>query len=298
MIGAINVDLVVSGPRLPRPGQTVVGGTFAQHHGGKGGNQAVAAARALGPAGRVAMIGAVGPDAFGEAAREVLTLEGVDVTHVAVDRTAATGVALITVDPKGQNQIAVAPGANAGLSAGTVAAALDALEGSVGAVLASLEVPLTAVEAAGRWSRVRRIPFILNPAPARPEVHDLVPLATHLTPNEDEILTLTAQAEEPRGAVARLGASYPDLQVIATLGANGVIGRGPDGEFRETVARVRAVDTTGAGDCFNGVLAASLLEGSTTPQAVHRACVAAAISVLARGARDGMPDRAALAAAE
>ena len=164
-------------------------------------------------------------------------------------------------------------------------------------MLASLEVPLTAVEAGGRWCSERGVPFVLNPAPARPEVHDLLPLATHVTPNETEILVLTAQAEEPRGAVARLSASYPELQVIATLGAGGAIGRGPDGELREAGLKVRAVDTTGAGDCFNGVLAASLLEGKKIAKALHRACVAASLSVTSDGAREGMPDRETIEAA-
>jgi ribokinase len=297
VIGAINVDLVVHGPRLPAPGRTVVGGAFAQHHGGKGGNQAVAAARSLGGAGSVAMIGAVGHDAFGESAREVLALEGVEVGYIGVDRSAATGVALIAVDASGQNQISVAPGANAWLSPEMVTNALSAVGERLGAVLASLEVPLTAVEAGGRWCEDRGLPFVLNPAPARPEIHDLLPLATHITPNESEILVLTAQAEEPRGAVARLHASYPDLQVIATLGSGGAIGNGPDGEMKESGLKVRAVDTTGAGDCFNGVLAASLLEGAGTRESLRRACVAASLSVTADGAREGMPDRAEIEAA-
>jgi ribokinase len=297
VIGAINVDLVVRGPNLPAPGHTEVGGTFAQHHGGKGGNQAVAAARALDAQGRVALIGAVGADGFGDAAREVLALEGVDVSHVSVDRSATTGVALINVDAAGQNQISVAPGANGWLSADTVTSALDALGDDVGAVLASLEVPLTAVEAGGRWCEERKLPFVLNPAPARPEVHDLLPLATHVTPNETEILVLAAQAEEPRGAAKRLAAAYPELQVIATLGPEGAIARGPDGELRESGMKVRVVDTTGAGDCFNGVLAASVLEGKKLAKALRRACVAASLSVTADGAREGMPDRAAIEAA-
>jgi ribokinase len=292
VIGAINVDLVVHGPRLPTPGRTVVGGAFAQHQGGKGGNQAVAAARALGGADRVSMIGAVGHDAFGGAAREVLELEGVEVDHIALDRSAATGVALIAVDASGQNQISVAPGANAWLSAEMVTSSLSAIGDRLGAVLASLEVPLTAVEAGGRWCEDHGLPFVLNPAPARPEVHDLLPLATHITPNESEILVLTAQAEEPRGAIARLHAAYPELHVIATLGSGGAIGIGPDGQLKEPGLKVRAVDTTGAGDCFNGVFAASLLEGVGTSAALRRACVAASLSVTANGAREGMPDRA------
>lgn len=289
VLGAINVDLVVHAPRLPKPGETVVGGSFTQHHGGKGGNQAVAAVRALGVAGRVAMIGAVGDDAFGAAARDVLALEGVDVSHVTLDRSDATGVALICVDGTGENQISVAPGANAGVSPGRIVTALDALGDDVGVVLASLEIPLDAVEAAGRWCRSRSVAFVLNPAPARPEVHDVLPLATHVTPNDTEILILAAQAEDPRGAVARLAASYPGLNVIATLGADGAIAGGPEGMMSAAGLAVRAIDATGAGDCFNGVLAAGLLVSRPLAESLRRACVAASSSVRVAGAREGMP---------
>ena len=289
VLGAINVDLVVRGPRLPKPGETVVGGSFSQHQGGKGGNQAVAAVRALGAADRVAMIGAVGDDAFGSAACDVLALEGVDVSHVALDRSDATGIALISVDSDGQNQISVAAGANARVSPGLVQTTLDALGDEVGVVLASLEIPLNAVEEAGRWCHSRSIPFVLNPAPARPEVHDLLPLATHVTPNDTEILILAAQAEDPRGAVARLAASYPGLNVIATVGPDGVIAGGPEGMIQAPGLTVRAVDATGAGDCFNGVLAAGLLESRPLAESLRRACVAASLSVKVAGAREGMP---------
>jgi ribokinase len=294
VLGAINVDLVVRGSRLPSPGETVIGGSFSQHHGGKGGNQAVAAARALGDAARVALVGAVGHDPYGDAAREVLALEGVDVSAVAVDRGAATGVALISVDGSGQNQISVAAGANGNLTPAAVIEQLEALAGNVDGLLVSLEVPLDAVEAALRWAHERSAFAVVNPAPARPEVHDLLDLATHVTPNEREIATLAAQAEEPRGAAARLGAAYPELHVIVTLGAEGAIANGPAGELREPGSKVRVVDTTGAGDCCNGVLAAGLVEGRSLAEALHRACVAAALSVTAEGAREGMPDRATI----
>jgi ribokinase len=297
VVGAINVDLVVRGSRLPASGETVVGGTFSQHHGGKGGNQAVAAARALAGVARVALVAAVGHDPYGDAAREVLALEGVDVSGVAVDRGAATGVALIAVDAAGENQISVAPGANASLSAAAVTDALDARGSDVAGLLASLEVPLVTVEAAGRWCRDHGVPFVLNPAPARPEAHDLLSLATHVTPNAAEISILAAQAEEPRGAAARLAASYPGLRVVVTLGAGGAIANGPDGEIHQPGAKVRAVDTTGAGDCFNGVFTAGIVEGLPLPRALRRACAAAALSVTAEGAREGMPDRVTIEAA-
>jgi ribokinase len=297
VLGAINVDLVVRGSRLPAPGETVVGGEFSQHQGGKGGNQAVAAARALGDHGRVAMIGAVGPDTFGEPARELLALEGVDVTHVALDRSAATGVALIAVDAKGENQITVAPGANAGITPTSVVSALDVLGEAAGAVLGSLEVPLDAVEAAARWAHDRGVPLVLNPAPARPEAHDLLPFTRVVTPNAGELAILAAQAEEPRGGAKRLAAGYEDLTVVVSLGDDGAIAYGPAGETRAPAPKVRAVDATGAGDTLNGVLASGLLEGIDLPDTLRRAVVAATLSVTVVGAREGMPTRDAIDAA-
>lgn len=296
VIGAINVDLVVRGSRLPAAGETVVGGEFSQHQGGKGGNQAVAAARALGTERRVAMIGAVGHDAFGEPARELLAIEGVDVANVAIDRSASTGVALITVDARGANQITVAPGANAGLTPATVVAALTAL-GSVGAVLASLEVPLHAVEAAAGWAHERGLPVVVNPAPARAEAHDILPLTTVLTPNAGELAVLAAQAEDPRGGARRLAAGYEGLTVVVSLGDEGAIACGPDGETKVSAPKVRAVDTTGAGDTLSGVLAAGVIEGRSLPDALRRAVTAAALSVTEAGARGGMPVRGAIDAA-
>jgi ribokinase len=297
VLGAINVDLVVRTARLPASGETVVGGEFSQHQGGKGGNQAVAAARALATHGRVAMIGAVGPDAFGEPARELLAIEGVDVTHVAIDRSSATGVALITVDARGENQITVAPGANAGLTPHSVTAALDALGPSVGVTLASLEVPIDAVEATARWTHDRGLPFVLNPAPARTEAHDLLPLTSVVTPNAGELAILAAQAEEARGGARRLAAGYDGLTVVVTLGDDGALAYGPDGETKAPAPKVRAVDATGAGDTLNGVLAAGLLEGRPLADALRRAVAAAAISVEAIGAREGMPSRERIDAA-
>ncbi|MEO8476815.1 MAG: ribokinase [Actinomycetota bacterium] len=275
VLGAINVDLVVSGAALPAPGETVVGGAFSQHQGGKGGNQAVAAARALGAAGKVAMIGAVGEDTFGTAARDALAQEGIDVTHVATAYDTATGVALIAVDGAGENQISVAPGANATVDTTHVTSALDALAPAV--VLASLEVPADAVHAAGEWCRAHEVPFVLNPAPAVEEAAALAGFATYVTPNETER--------------AALGTLPDEVTVIETRGARGVRILDHGATIDMPAPRVEPVDTTGAGDCFNGVLAASLVEGLTLEPAVARAVDAAARSTTVAGAREGMPRR-------
>ena len=275
VLGAINVDLVVSGAALPAAGQTVTGGTFSQHQGGKGGNQAVAAARALGGGQGVVMIGSVGNDGLGHEALDALRAEGV-AASVAMRSGVPTGVALICVAPDGENQISVAPGANAELTASDVRSALgQVLE--VGVVLASLEVPRGAIEAAADWARERAVPLVLNPAPAQPWVAEVAALATYVTPNEHE-----------REA---LGVLPDGVAVVETLGEEGVaIHRGGAVE-RIEAPRVEAVDTTGAGDCFNGVFAAGLVEGLEASVAARRAAAAAALSVTRAGAREGMPTR-------
>jgi ribokinase len=274
VIGAINVDLVVSGASLPKAGETVVGGTFSQHPGGKGGNQAVAAARVSRTPDRVVMIGAVGDDALGRQALAGLVAEGIR-TRVAVSRH-PTGVALIVVDPAAQNQISVAPGANAALLAEDVLSALEETEPSV--VLASLEVPIDVVGAAAHWARSRTaVVFVLNPAPAEPSAAGLLPLVDYLTPNEGELAALGPIPAGPR--------------VIQTRGQSGAI---IDGLSEIPTPSVQAVDTTGAGDCFNGVFAAALAEGRDVAEAARRAVFAAAISVTKTGAREGMPTLAEL----
>lgn len=287
VLGSLNVDLVVAGgSHLPRAGETVVGGRFATHQGGKGGNQAVAAARALrgGPLeGQVAFVGAVGADANGRAALEALDAEGIADEACFVRTEAATGVALIVVARTGANQIAVAPGANLLLDPEHVTRLVDRLLAEGGVLLASLEVPSGAVEAGLRVARERQATTILNPAPAITAAGRLVGLADIATPNEMELAAL--------GGRAALRAAHPSLKVIETRGSEGVRVDGPDGAFELPAHVVPVVDTTGAGDAFNGALAAALLEGRPLAEAVQRAVVAAGLSVGVPGAREGMPLR-------
>jgi len=278
VVGAINVDLVVSGAPLPSPGQTVTGGTFAQHHGGKGGNQAVAASRALGGQG-VVLVGAVGNDLFGHEALDALRAEGV-ATSVAMRAGVPTGVALICVGPDGENQISVAPGANGHLTAADVTGALGQVH-KVGVVLASLEVSQAAVRAAAAWCSEHETPLILNPAPVQPWAAEVASQASFVTPNEHE---LHAIGSLPEGVV-----------VVETRGPDGVVIRRDRTEKRIEAPAVEAVDTTGAGDCFNGVFAAGLAEGMDVEEAAERAAIAAALSVTKVGAREGMPTRDELA---
>jgi ribokinase len=277
VVGSINVDLVVAVSRLPRAGETVAGGRFAQHGGGKSANQAVAAARLGAP---VVFVGAVGDDDLGTQAVEALAAEGIDVSGVArVD--APTGVALIVVDDQGENQIAVASGANAALEVSS----LD-LSGS-GVVLLCHEVSESVVEGAASLAARAGWPVVLNPAPAR----DLPssPLAV-LTPNASEAEELTGRSD-PAEAAARLVADTGAAALI-TLGGDGALLLEPGGSVERLPAlAVDVVDTTGAGDTVNGALAAELARGRPLREAASFALVAAALSTRREGARGGMPTR-------
>jgi ribokinase len=280
VVGSINADLVVRAERLPAPGETVTGGRFSRHGGGKGANQAVAAAR-LGA--RVAMVGAVGDDDLGQEALALLEREGVDIT--AVSRSAApTGVALIAVDAEGENQIAVASGANAELDPAGVDRAVRAA--GPGTVLLGHEVPEPAVLAGARAARG---PIVLNPAPARPVPDELAALRPILTPNAGEACELTGEREPE--AAARALAARTGAAVVVTLGARGVLLLDDGRAERLPAPSVHAVDATGAGDAFNGALATALAEGRDLRSAAAFAVAAAALSTRAAGARDGMPRR-------
>ncbi|HEX2141133.1 MAG TPA: ribokinase, partial [Candidatus Limnocylindria bacterium] len=290
VLGSINVDLVVSVPRLPRPGETVLGGTFAQHMGGKGANQAVAAARA---GARVVMVGAVGADANGDASLAALAHEDVDVSHVRRVQD-PTGVALIAVAPDGENQITVAPGANRALQADDVP---DEVLASSQVLLASLEIPLPMVTAAMRAAARLGLRRVLNPAPAQPLPDDLLTLRPVLTPNREEALVLAA-VDDLDTAVERLAAHGP---LVVTLGSEGALVVENGVRTPIPAHRVeRVADATGAGDTFAGVLATWLAGGSGLLEAATAANAAAALSVQQAGARGGMPRaeqiRAALAA--
>jgi ribokinase len=280
VVGSVNADLVVRAERLPAPGETVTGGRFSRHGGGKGANQAVAAAR-LGA--HVAMVGAVGDDDLGQEALALLEHEGIDVSAVA-RLDAPTGVALIAVDAEGENQIAVASGANAELDPAAVERTVRGA--GTAAVLLSQEVPEAAVLAGVRAARG---PVVLNPAPVRALPAELAALGPILTPNAGEARELSGE-EEPETA-ARALAERTGAPVVVTLGARGVLLL-QDGEAERLPApRVEAVDTTGAGDAFNGALATGLAEGRPLRDATAFAVAAAALSTRAAGAREGMPSR-------
>lgn len=292
VVGSVNVDLVVVTSRLPAPGETVTGGDVARHDGGKGGNQAVAAAR-LGA--QVALVGAVGGDDFGAAARAALEAEGIDTRHLAtVERP--TGVALIIVDAAAENLIAVAPGANGAVTVAAIDVAFAGLDlGPADVVLACREIPPDAVAAALRAGRRAGATTILNPAPADGLDAAILEQVTVLTPNETE-LTVLAGPGAPAAAATRLLAGRPGLgAVVVTLGAAGavVVERG-QAPLTIPAAAVRPVDTTGAGDALNGSLAAGVAAGLGLAEAARRAVAASGLSTTRAGARGGMPTAAEL----
>jgi ribokinase len=277
--GSINVDLVVRVDRLPTEGETIAGGTYAEHGGGKGANQAVAAARA---GVRSTLAGAVGDDEHGRGALRDLRVDGVDVAAVAVLPGVATGVAAIVVDAAGRNQIAVASGANARVDAALVRERIAALRPDVLLVNHELDDAVNAAAVAHAQAVGARI--VLNPAPARPLAEAIVAAGPILTPNAEEARALTGAADPAdaaRALLARTGAP-----VVVTLGAAGALLVTPDGAAETLPApRVDAVDTTGAGDVLSGTLAAGLAAGRPVREAVVAAVAAAARSVTAPGAR-------------
>ncbi len=312
VVGSVNIDLVVATERLPHPGETVLGGTFKRFHGGKGGNQAVAAARLGVP---VMLVAALGDDEFGGDARAALRTEGVGTdVLVTLDKT-ATGVALILVDAKAENQIAVAPGANAGLTASHVSMALGRLHPHRGdAVIVTHEIPTAAAREALRLGRAGGAWTILNPAPAGGLDRSVIGLADVVVPNRGELALLvaedakragrsTAGLEDPEKAARYLletNAEGPGARVaiLVTMGSAGAMLVTRDGEAVLIEApKVKAVDATGAGDALNGALAAALAGGLPLETAVRRAVVAASVSVTRAGAREGYPSADELAIA-
>jgi ribokinase len=284
VVGSVNADLVVSVARLPRAGETVAGGTFARHGGGKGANQAVAATRA---GARVALVGAVGADDFGEEALQELETEGVDVSEVARLDGVPTGVAAIVVDAAGENQIAVALGANAVLDAHAVSRSLARLLATPpGVVLLGHEVSEEVVRTGIMAARAGWLP-VLNPAPARPLPDGLDGVT--LTPNADEARELTG--EQDIDAAAHALAARTGAPVLVTLGADGALLLHEGVVERLPAPRVDVVDTTGAGDALTGALAAELAAGRPLRDAARFALTAAALSTRAPGARAGMPRR-------
>ena len=284
VVGSCNIDLVARGAALPRPGETVMARSLATIVGGKGSNQAIAAARA---GARCAIIAAVGDDVYADAIRATLREAGVDTSAL---RTVPgpSGTALIVVDDDGQNSIVVIPGANAALT--TLTEPDSAVIGEADAVLFQLEVPIETVVAAATRAHGLRV---LNAAPARPLPHELLDAIDLLVVNETEATAIVPASRPGAGLRAALLRVVP--RVAITIGADGVLYADRDGAHLEVAApKVTAVDTTAAGDTFTGVLATALAERRPTREALELACAAASLCVETAGASTSIPMRSAI----
>ncbi len=304
VVGSFNTDLVVRCSRLPVPGETILGGEFQQFAGGKGANQAVAAARA---GAQVTFIGARGRDDLGKRALATLRAEGIDTRHFIEKPGLPSGVALIMVGGKTrENLIAVAKSANDALTADDVLAAESSIR-RAGVVVAQLEVPLAAVTAAAGLAKKHGVPFVLNPAPARPLPASLLHMVHTLMPNEEEAAQLarswphkSSVGKAPAAVAKKVGSDAIQsaaallqqgcANVVITLGAKGALVATAGGAMHHIAApRVKPVDTVGAGDCFTAWLAVGIGEGLSPTDAAVRAARAAAIAVTRPGAQAGMP---------
>ena len=288
VVGSFNMDLTTTVARMPCPGETVLGDVFTTGPGGKGSNQAIAAAR-LGA--HVTFVGRIGTDAFGEAALAIWARDGVDTHFVIRDPDHATGVAPIFVDKTGENMIVVALGANLALSPADVDAAADAIR-SADILLTGLEIPVETAAHALKIAKAAGVRTILNPAPAQPLTQEMLLTADVLTPNESELEILSGLAIDDVEQAANLVRTHDDQHVVVTLGSQGAVYFGPGGQGVVPVFPVNVIDTTGAGDAFNGGLAVALSEGLHMAEAVRFAGATAALCVTKRGTAASMPARA------
>ncbi|MBM1107783.1 ribokinase [Aurantibacter crassamenti] len=288
VVGSSNTDMVVKTERFPKPGETIIGGDFYMFSGGKGANQAVAAAR-LG--GDVSFICCVGDDVFGKNALVQYKNEGIDVDAALIKKDTASGVALITVNASGENEIVVASGANAQLNA----AHLDAVESifsTAKIVLTQLEVPMETVEALAEKCKTNKLPLIINPAPAAKLSAAILKGLYLITPNETETFILTG-IEVTDVKSAKVAGNYFLEQgvqnVIITMGSQGAFFMNAETNFLMMPPKVNAVDTTAAGDVFNGALTTALAQGDNWEDSIKLANKAAALSVTKLGAQISAP---------
>jgi ribokinase len=290
VVGSSNTDMIIKTPRIPRPGETVVGGDFFMTAGGKGANQAVAAARA---GGDVVFIARVGDDPFGKQQVDGLARDGINIDYVVRDKEAPSGIALICVAPDGENSITVAPGANGRLSPDDVKKAAEAIA-SASLLLTQLETPFETIMTAAGIASAAGVPVILNPAPAQPLKTEIMSQVTYFTPNETEAEMLSGMPIIKKSDLA--GASMALLAkgiktVLITLGAQGVYVATPQWKEHIPAFHITPIDTTAAGDVFNGALAVALAEKSSLPEAVRFASAAAALSTTKVGAQPSIPFR-------
>ena len=290
VVGSVNMDLVARAQHIPLPGETVHGGDFQTYPGGKGANQAVAVARLGYP---VRMIGSVGSDAFGEELRTQLVRSGVDATAVRTTR-GSSGVAVITVASNGENAIVVTPGANGTVSRNDIDENAEAIR-EAGVVLTQLEIPFNTVEYLAEVCERANVPLILDPAPARALPANLLSRVSWITPNETELVNC---APEGRHGLSQWETSEAVEALVQRCISGVVLKRGSSGAYLATKDGLRkevrafsvtAIDTTGAGDAFNGGFAVALMLGKSPVESVRFASAAGAVSVMRAGAQPSMP---------
>jgi ribokinase len=290
VVGSSNTDLVVKTERFPKPGETLVGGDFFLFQGGKGANQAVAAAR-MGA--KVTFISKVGKDLFGKQTQEGLEKEGISTRLVLEDPEKATGIALITVNKQGENTIVVAPGANANLSPSDIQAALPSLPNHA-FILCQLEIPIDTITFLASYAQEENKNLILNPAPAQKLPESIYDQLFLITPNETEASLLTGMPCDSEADYPKIAQWFRDKgvqQVLLTLGEKGTYFQNSTQKYRIPAQNVIAVDTTAAGDVFNGSIAVALAEGIPWKEAIALATKAASISVTRMGAQASAPYR-------
>lgn len=290
VIGSCNTDMVIKSDRLPIPGETVIGGTFLMNAGGKGANQAVAAAR---QGGNVTFVSKTGNDVFGKQSVELYNSEGINTDYIFSDPKNPSGVALIMVDSHGENCIVVASGANGNLMPSDIEKTKNELE-AADFVLMQLEIPIETVEYAAAVASKKGIPVILNPAPARTLSGKLLKRLYLVTPNETEAEILSGikvfdweSAKQAANVISTKGVE----NVVITMGSMGAFIKEKNQYAIVEATKVDAVDTTAAGDCFSGTLVVGLSEGKTILESVRTACKASAIAVTRMGAQASIPFR-------
>ncbi|MCJ7465736.1 MAG: ribokinase [Maribacter sp.] len=288
VVGSSNTDMVVKTDRFPQPGETILGSDFFMFPGGKGANQAVAAVRA---GGEVIFLCAIGDDVFGQTALQGYQKEGIDITHVQVVKGATSGVALITVNEEGENNIVVASGTNALLSPQSISKTIEDI-GKDCLFLIQLETPIETVEYLARYCKLSDRNLIINPAPARPLSDAILDGLFLITPNESEAKILTGISVKDEGSMRAAGHALLDKgikNVLITLGKKGAFFINAKEQFLVRSRKVLAIDTTAAGDVFNGVLAVCLSQNKSWKESIDYANKAAALSVTKMGAQSSAP---------
>lgn len=286
VIGSINMDMTVTTEKIPLPGETVLGTKLEYHGGGKGANQAIAAARA---GVNTFMIGAVGKDDNGRQLKKALSESGVDIAGIDEIEEKPTGCAFITIDEKAENSIIVIQGANKSVNTELIHKHKDCFK-KADVVLFQHEIPRKTVEDSLIIAKEEGLATILNPAPAFPVKEEYFKYIDYITPNENELQTITGGKKDEYVENAKSLIDKGIKNVIVTLGEKGVIHASSDGVKSYPSIRVKAVDTTGAGDCFNGYFASSLAKGITVEEAIRTAVIASGLSVTKCGAQESIPD--------